>query len=217
VAAIRVVFRDEHLVVADKPAGLLSVGDGARERSLPLALLEQEDLRATPVHRLDREVSGAIVLALSGEARTRMEELFRERAVRKTYWALASGRVERDAGKLAFPLLEERAGARVSARGKPATTLYRVLERFRDATELEVEPVTGRRNQIRVHFAHAGFPLVGERKYARGRDSAVALRSRRVALHAWRLAFVHPITGEELALEAPLPDDLLQLRERARG
>ena len=211
---IRILYRDEDLIVADKPAGLLSVGDDARERSLPLVLREQE-IRATPVHRLDREVSGAIVLAITGEARRALEELFQQREVRKVYWALASGRIEPAEGKFSFPILEEKGGARVSARGKPATTRYRAIGRFPGSTELEVELVTGRKNQIRVHFAHAGHPLVGERKYARGRDSALPSRSRRVALHAWRLAFIHPISGVKVECEAPLPADLVELRERA--
>jgi 23S rRNA pseudouridine1911/1915/1917 synthase len=84
------------------------------------------------------------------------------------------------------------------------------------ASELELLLLTGRKNQIRVHLAHAGHPLVGERKYSRGRDAALSLRSRRVALHAWRIALVLPWSRKALALEAPLPADLLELRERAR-
>ena len=192
---IRVLYRDEHVLVADKPAGLLSVGDDARERSLPLLLREQE-IQATPVHRLDRDVSGAIVLALSAEARRGLEELFEEREVHKVYWALASGRIERAEGKFSFPILEERGGARVSARGKPATTRYRVIARFPGASELEVEPVTGRKNQIRVHFAHAGFPLVGERKYRTWllylHSSSVGFEQNSINLHQVLVAKAEP-------------------------
>ncbi len=213
--SVSLLYRDEHLLVADKPAGLLSVADPS-EPAL-VAVLAEQGIRAHAVHRLDRDVSGAIVLALTPEARERLEELFRGREVRKTYWALASGRVAPPSGKLSFPILDEPGGSRVSARGKPATTLYRTLESFPASTALEIELVTGRKNQVRVHLAHAGFPLVGERKYARGRDSAVRIRSRRVALHAWKIAFRHPITGEELAFEAPLPADLVELVGRARA
>jgi RluA family pseudouridine synthase len=214
--AIPILHRDEHLIVVDKPAGLLSVrASGSDERALP-DVLAGEGIVAQPVHRLDREVSGAILLALGEQARAAAEELFRERTIEKTYWALASGRVHPPAGKLHAPILEERGGARVSALGKPAVTRYRTIAAHASATELEIDLETGRRNQIRVHFAHAGFPLVGERKYARGKDSALRLRSRRVALHAWKLAFVHPITGERVSVEAPLPADLVELRERAR-
>ncbi len=81
---------------------------------------------------------------------------------------------------------------------------------------LEIDLVTGRKNQIRLHAAHAGFPLAGERKYARGKEATLRFKSRRVALHAWRLEFAHPRTGAVLRLEAPLPPDLLELLDRAR-
>ena len=114
-----------------------------------------------------------------------------------------------------YPILEEGSFARVSARGKESVTKYRTLRALRTTTAVEIDLVTGRHNQIRVHFAHAGFPLVGERKYARGKDSPVRFRSRRVALHAWKLAFRHPRTGKAIEVEAPLPEDLVELLARA--
>ena len=214
-APIEFLHRDVRLIVVSKPAGLLSVpGAGGDGLSLP-EVLARDGVRAIPVHRLDREVSGATVLALDEETRELLEALFRERALSKTYWALAQGRVRPPQGAMRDPILEGGSFARVSARGKPAVTKYRTLSALRTTTEVEIDLVTGRMNQIRVHFAHAGFPLVGERKYARGKDSPVRFRSRRVALHAWKLAFRHPHTGEEVAVEAPLPPDLVDLRERA--
>ena len=212
---LTLLYRDERCVVVDKPAGVLSVPDPeSGERSVP-ELLEAQGLRARSVHRLDREVSGVLLLALDDEALAALQDLFRARAVEKLYWGMASGHVEPRQGQLAFPILEEPGGARVSARGKAARTRYRTLARHALASELELELVTGRRNQIRVHLAHAGHPLVGERKYARGRDAVLALRSRRVALHAARLAFETPWRGKKLVLEAPLPADLAELRARA--
>jgi RluA family pseudouridine synthase len=212
-ALLSILHRDEHLLVVDKPSGLLSVG-GARGRGVAEALADL-GISARPVHRLDREVSGALLCAAGDAPRAALEDLFREQRIRKTYWALVRGRPPARAGELAFPILEERDRARVSSRGKPARTRYRTLRELSLATELEIELVTGRRNQIRVHFAHAGAPLVGETKYARrGEDP---LRARRVALHAWRLAFVHPVTGRELEVEAPLPAELVELVELARG
>lgn len=214
---LRLLHRDERLVVVDKPAGLLSVSDpSAGERAVP-ELLAEQGLVAASVHRLDREVSGVLLLALDDEALHALQELFRAREVEKVYWGMAAGRLEPCDGQLAFPILEEAGGARVSARGKPARTRYRTLERYRVTSELELTLLTGRKNQIRVHLAHAGHPLVGERKYARGRDAVLALRSRRVALHASRLALVPPWSGDRLVIEAPLPADLCELRERARG
>jgi RluA family pseudouridine synthase len=209
------LFRDAHLLVVSKPAGMLSVPTpGAAGLSLPEAL-RSEGFEALPVHRLDREVSGAVILALDEETKEGLEHAFRERAISKTYWAIAQGRVRPDAGTHRFPILEHGSFARVSARGKPSETRYRTLERFRTTTALEIDLVTGRYNQIRLHFAHAGFPLVGERKYARGRDSPVRFRSRRVALHSWKVALSHPRTGERIEVEAPIPEDLLDLLARA--
>jgi 23S rRNA pseudouridine1911/1915/1917 synthase len=208
-APLAILHRDEHLLVVDKPAGLLSVGG---PRSVADALAEQ-GLAARPVHRLDREVSGALLCAASDASRAALEDLFRGQRIAKTYWGLVRGRPPAREGELAYPILEERERARVSARGKPARTRYRTLRELRLATELEIELVTGRRNQIRVHLAHAGAPLVGETKYARRGDDP--LRAKRVALHAWRLAFEHPFTGRALAVEAPLPAELAALAERA--
>ena len=92
------------------------------------------------------------------------------------------------------------------------STRWSVLASYRHATELQIDLITGRRNQIRLHFAHAGHALAGERKYAYGRDSQVRIKSRRVALHAWHVEFPHPRTHATLSVECPLPDDLMELR-----
>ena len=216
VHSLSVLHRGNRLLIVDKPAGLASVPDpGAPGRSVP-EWLAAEGLEAFPVHRLDREVSGLLLLALDAEALQALQDLFRVRAVDKIYWGMAAGHLEPRAGELTFPILEEPGGARVSARGKPARTRYRTLERHARASELELTLLTGRKNQIRVHLAHFGHPLVGERKYGRGRDAVLPFRSRRVALHAWRLAFDEPWSGKKLAVEAPLPADLSELRERAQ-
>jgi len=214
---IPILFEDEHLLVVSKPAGLLSVVTGGEiGASLPEALAEQ-GLVAVPVHRLDREVSGCVMFARTDAARAAIEDMFRARALSKTYWALAEGHVKPPSGAFHFPILEDGPIARVSAHGKKSETRFKTLNAWRTTTELEVDLVTGRRNQIRLHFAHGGFPLIGERKYARGKDSSVRIPSRRVALHAWKLAFDHPLTNEPLAIEDPLPLDLIEVRRRAAG
>ena len=213
-APLTILYADDELVVVDKPSGLLSVDTpGARGRTVALVLGEQ-GVPARPAHRLDREVSGALLCVREGAAREPVEDLFRERRIAKTYWALAVGRPPRPAGELAFPILEERGRARVSARGRPARTRYRTLREHPLATELEVDLETGRYNQIRLHLAHVGCPLAGETKYARRREDP--LRARRVALHAWRLAFVQPFSGAAVAVEAPLPEDLRALHAAGR-
>ncbi len=214
-APIQILHRDERLLVALKPAGLLSAPErGSATRSLVEVVAEQ-GIAAQAVHRLDFEVSGAVVLALDDEARVALEALFRERAVQKTYWALAQGRYQEARGIYRWPIAEDGPDVRVDERGKPAETRWTVIARYMVATEMEIDLVTGRRNQIRVHFAHGGHALIGDRKYGRGRDQKLRSKSRRVALHAWRIAFDHPFGGARVAVEAPLADDLLDLRAEA--
>jgi RluA family pseudouridine synthase len=210
-----ILHQDERLLVVAKPAGLLSVADPARGGRGIAEVLREQGIAAVPVHRLDLDVSGALLLARDEQARTVLEALFRERALTKTYWAMAQGRYQESQGVYRWPIAEEGAHARVAPHGRPAETRWRVIARHPASTEVEVDLVTGRRNQIRVHFAEGRHPLVGERKYARGRDQRVRFRSRRVALHAWRLAFEHPFGGGRVEVEAPLPDDLLELRREA--
>jgi 23S rRNA pseudouridine1911/1915/1917 synthase len=210
---LTLLYDDAHLVVVDKPAGLLSVPDSSRGEPGVADVLREQGIAATPVHRLDRDVSGAMLLARDPETLAALEAQFRERSLRKTYWALALGAPKPAAGEIKFPILEERGRARVSAVGKPAVTRYRTLRALRDASELEVELVTGRYNQIRLHLAHSGWPLAGERKYAAGKRDPY--RPARVALHSWRLAFAHPRTGAQVEVEAPLPRDLIELLRRA--
>jgi len=215
-APVRILHEDDDLLVADKPAGLLSVPTpGARGRTLLDALAAEGRAGLLPVHRLDRDVSGLVVLAKHEAARAALEALFRGRAVRKIYWALVRGRLRPDVGRFDEPILDAGARARVDPRGKPATTRWRVLERFASTSLVEVELVTGRYNQIRLHFAHHDQALVGERKYARGKEDP--LRAKRVALHAWRLAFPHPFGGRRIELEAPPPAELRALLAAARA
>ncbi len=212
---VPVLFEDEDLLVVNKPPGLLSVPTpGATGRTL-LDALAAQGYEVLPVHRLDRAVSGLVVLARSEPARAALEGLFRGRAVKKIYWALVRGRLRPESGSFEEPIRDEGAQARIHASGKPATTRWRVLAHHAATSVVEVELVTGRYNQIRLHFAHHDQALVGERKYARGKDDV--LRAKRVALHAWRLAFPHPLRGHRIEVEAPLPDDLRALLAAAEA
>lgn len=206
-ARVPIVYSDDDLLVVSKPAGLLSVPTpGASGKTLLDALAAEAVL---PVHRLDRDVSGLVVLARHEVARAALEGLFRGRAVTKHYWALVRGRMRPESGSFEEPIRDEGARASIHPSGKPALTRWRVLAHHAATSVVEIELVTGRYNQIRLHFAHHDQALVGERKYARGKDDVV--RAKRVALHAWRLAFPHPMRGQRVALEAPLPDDLCAL------
>lgn len=213
---IPVLYEDDDLVVVSKPSGLLSVPTpGAEGSTLPGVLAAEGRPELLPVHRLDRDVSGLVVLAKHEAARAALENLFRGRAVKKIYWALVRGRLRPEAGSFEEPILDEGATARVHTSGKPAVTRWRVLAHHRASSVVEVELVTGRYNQIRLHFAHHDQALVGERKYARGKDDP--LRGKRVALHAWRLAFPHPLQGHRIEIEAPLPADLRELLAAAEA
>jgi RluA family pseudouridine synthase len=209
---LAILYEDEYLLVVDKPSGLLSVPTpGAQGRCVP-EVLANLGRPALPVHRLDRDVSGALLLARDVATRDALQDLFRARALSKVYWALALGGPTKDEGAMRFPISEADGTARVSSTGKPSLTHYRVLARGARANEVEIELETGRYNQIRLHFAHSGWPLVGERKYARSSDDP--FKAPRVALHAWKLAFEHPHTRRPVAVVAPLPARLAELRER---
>ncbi len=212
----RIVFEDPYLVVVDKPAGLLTVPvPGTRARSL-LDLLDRylapQKRTARAVHRIDRYTSGLVVFAKGRKAWEELVAQFRARTPERVYLAVVRGRVEPEEGVLRHRLELTRDGFRqrvVERGGTPAVTRYRVIERLPDATLVEARLETGLKNQIRVQFRAAGHPLVGDRHYAweeRGRA-----RLNRQALHAWKLAFRHPVTGAPLSLEAPLPSDLGRL------
>ena len=169
--------------------------------------------KVRPVHRLDRDTSGLLFVAKTAFAHQHLDRQLRERTLRRTYLAFVRGAMQGDEGTVDAPIGRHRANPNlrmVRPDGEPAITHWRVVERLRDATLVEVELETGRTHQIRVHMAHLGHPVLGDRQYAPADRSP----ARRQALHAWRISFAHPTTGERMELEAPLPPDLASLRER---
>lgn len=208
----RIVYEDEWLIVVDKPPGMLVIPTPKKETNTLTALLNREldergvEANAYPCHRLDRETSGLVIYAKGKSAQPLMMEEFRKRAVKKSYTAFVHGTVKKN-----FDTLKGFIYNRNKDRSEPATTRYRVMERRRGFTVLEVEPVTGRTNQIRIHLKGAGHPLLGESVYAFRKD--FKLRFRRVALHAQYLAFTHPITKEKMRFTSPLPGDMRNLKE----
>jgi 23S rRNA pseudouridine1911/1915/1917 synthase len=235
---IEVVFEDRDLAVVDKPAGLVvHPGHGNPTGTLVHALLGRGialapaggALRPGIVHRLDRETSGLLVVAKSDPAHRALARAFASRAVSKTYVALVWGRPVPAEGRIDRAVGRSRADrTRMSVhspRGRAATTLYRTRERLAGATLLEVDLVTGRTHQIRVHFSAIGHAVVGDARYGGSpwkslRPGPVrdALREcRRIALHAERLALAHPITGKALEFRVPIPPDFDALVEAFRG
>ncbi|MCS7282448.1 MAG: RluA family pseudouridine synthase [Anaerolineae bacterium] len=222
-----IVYEDDYLLVVNKPAGMVvHPAAGVFQGTLVNALLahcpQVADVggveRAGIVHRLDKETSGLIVVAKDPQTHAALQRLFKRRLVRKTYVALVDGQVQPREGIIEVPIGRDpkvRLRMTVSRTGRPAVTQYRVVEVFPQHTLLEVRPHTGRTHQIRVHLAWLGYPVVGDRVYGRRRPSIPLDRH---FLHARDLAFVHPVTGQKLALTAPLPPELIAvLNELRRG
>ena len=220
-------WSDEHLVVVRKPAGP-PTHPSANRRSgtvvnrllgmgLPLAP-RGGPLRPGIVHRLDSGTSGLLVVALDDPTHEALAALFERHGADRRYLALVRGAVGHDRFEVDAPLA--RAGARIrvdATGGREAATAFEARERFERATLLEATPRTGRTHQIRVHLAAVGHPILGDARYGGGGDEAKRLGLARPFLHAWRIAFEHPVTGERLELEDPLPDDLEEALRRVRG
>jgi len=201
------VHEDEDLLVIEKPEGLLTIAtESERERTVYRLLWDYLQAQRPPrrpfiVHRLDRETSGLLVVAKSFRAKRHLQAQFEARDVARIYVAVVEGRVGPQEGKIESRLVQDR-GLRVRSRagGRHAITYYRVLERRRDTTVLELRLGTGRRQQIRVQLADLGHPVVGER--IRGGRPA---RLTRLCLHATRLGFVHPRSGTRISFESAPP------------
>jgi 23S rRNA pseudouridine1911/1915/1917 synthase len=215
-----IVHEDEAILVIDKPAGLVvHPGSGNWQGTLLNALLHHSAPlaqlpRAGIVHRLDKDTSGLLVVAKTLEAQTDLVRQLQARTVKRHYLALVHGRVA-GAGIVDAPIGRhplQRTKMAVVPGGRAARTRYSVLERFAAATLLECALETGRTHQIRVHMTQAGHPLVGDRTYGPRRSAAAPLAAfPRQALHAWRLALLHPLARTEIGWEAPPPDDFGRL------
>ena len=222
------IYRDESLIVANKPAGLLAVpGRGADKQDCQASRVRAEFSDALVVHRLDMATSGLLLFARGAEMQRCLSRMFRERAVQKRYVAVVAGRLEPLSGEINLPLIGDwpnRPLQKVDHEsGKPSLTRYRVLgyerlistgyssfdklranglaEIFADITRVELEPVTGRTHQLRVHMAAIGHPILGDTLYGgEAGDGA-----ERLLLHACSLCFAHPLGGELLSLVSDPP------------
>ncbi|MFQ5888444.1 MAG: RluA family pseudouridine synthase [Gemmatimonadota bacterium] len=237
---LRVVYEDDDLLVVDKPAGLVvHPGPGHRSGTLVNALLHRTDrlssvggsTRPGIVHRLDRETSGLLIVARRDEIHRRLSGALARRKIRRGYLAAAWGRLAADRLTIDRPLGRDprhRKRVAVVEGGRQAVTHVRRLESWRSADLLAVRLETGRTHQIRVHLRSCGHPLVGDSVYAPGWERGFlgaggrwaeefARRCGRLFLHAARLAFEHPRTGERIVLTSPLPESLASAVEWARG
>ena len=256
-----VVHEDDHLIVVIKPAGMLvhptmNVKSGTLANALayhlnrsrikdggsmidPRSSILDSPVVTRPglVHRLDRATSGLIVVAKTPRALTILSRHFRKRLVEKRYLALVRGNVDQEFGSINAPIgrdPDQRPHWRVMEDGKPAETRFKVLERLERATLLELEPVTGRTNQLRIHCAHMGHPIVGDDMHgncesrisnlelkAEAQSEQSAIRNPqfdiRLCLHAWKLAFHHPANGDWTSLWSPAPADMTEIIQRYRS
>jgi 23S rRNA pseudouridine1911/1915/1917 synthase len=224
--ALNIVYEDEHLLVIDKPAGLVvHPAAGHADGTLLNALLHHvPDIvnvpRAGIVHRLDKDTTGLMVVAKTIEAHTQLVAQLQARSVGRIYEAIVIGQLT-SGGTVDAPIgrsSAQRQRMAVTAGGKPAVTHYRVLERFRSHTHVRVKLETGRTHQIRVHMSHIGYPLVGDPVYAGrfrippGASPTLVQELKsfpRQALHARFLELQHPATGLRMKWQSALPDDFV--------
>jgi 23S rRNA pseudouridine1911/1915/1917 synthase len=227
---VEILYEDGCLLVVNKPPGLLTVPLARRPKAMSLYELVAKHLRVrrrTPhvVHRIDRDTSGLVVFAKDARTEQVLKAQFIAREPERVYVAVIVGRLAPDRGTWRDRLVWDhvtRAQHETDStdrRGVEAVSLYRTVEVLAGASVIEVRLRTGKRNQIRVQAALRGHPLVGERQYGtrlRQAQPREALAFQRQALHAWRLAFAHPVDGRPLQFEAPLPADMTALIARLR-
>jgi len=209
---LKIVFEDSSLLLIEKPAGLLTVATRHEQERTAFAFLREYLQQHVPkqklfiVHRLDKFASGVLVFAKSVSVQEKLQALFSRHDVQRKYWAIVEGKVDRDQGTIRSYLAENRAKRMGSitdgSGGKRAVTHYRVLRRFPQFTSLEVTLETGRKNQIRVHMAELGHPIVGDRAYG-SRQNPLG----RLGLHAFQLGFDHPVLGTPVLHKTGIPPE----------
>ena len=206
-SGFKILYEDDHIIVADKPAGMLVIPTPKGESNTLTSLLNREldargiEANAHPCHRLDRETSGLIIYAKGKKTQQAMMEEFRQHRVKKSYIAFVHGIVRKNSATLKGNIYNQK-----RRKTELMITGFSVLERRKDFTIVEVHPVTGRTNQIRIHFKELGHPLVGESVYAFRKD--FKLRFKRVALHSKAVEFSHPVTGKRMSFNLPLAADM---------
>ena len=240
---INILYEDDHIVVVNKQPGLVvHPAPGHFSGTLVNGLLYHcpnlggigGELRPGIVHRLDKDTSGTLVVAKNDAAHTHLSRQFKSRNVKKEYLALVHGHMKSAAGRIRLPIgrhpVDRKRMSTVSRRGRTAETQWKTREKYQGFALLEVHLKTGRTHQIRVHCSALHHPIVGDKVYGprkpektiaanrqRSGDILQVLKSvRRQMLHAWRLGFRHPHSGEAVSFESPLPDDMAVIIQRIR-
>jgi len=194
---LELIFSDDSLVVVNKPAGLLAVpGRGADKQDCLATRLQATFPDALVVHRLDMATSGLMVFARGPEIHRRLSSAFRERTIEKRYEAVVRGKLDPESGEVSLPIAVDWPNRPLrkidDVSGKPSLTRYRTLGFMGDSARVELEPITGRTHQLRLHMAAIGHPILGDALYGE------AASSPRLMLHAISLRFIHPLTGKQL-------------------
>ena len=229
-ASFDILHEDEHIIVLNKPAGLLSIPSspeaGSSEDTVLRRVREYMEFKrghktyVGMLHRLDRDTSGSLAVALSKDAHAAGREMFKEHLFERRYLALVQGIPDPPHGRIDARISSGyRDGRRklvdFDASGLDATTDYNVREQLNGAALLELRLHTGRQHQIRLHLEKLGHPLIGERVYlAASRKPQAPSPAKRNMLHAWKLAFPHPLTGARVSVEAPIPKDFARLMKQ---
>ena len=211
-----IVYEDDDLIVIDKMAGLLSIATKSEKRATAFSLLsnhvKREDLEAKIyiVHRLDRETSGLMLFAKNADVKQKLQDLWIDTILERTYVAVVEGSVEKSEGKITSYLVEDKIfkvhSSNNALKGKQAITNYSVLKKNKSYSLLKVNLETGRKNQIRVHMFDLGHSIIGDKKYG-----ATVSPIRRLGLHAQQLSFIHPTTGEKMNFDSKIPRVFMQL------
>src|SRR3989338_4724532 len=209
---IPILYKDDCYLVVDKPAGLLVVPTPQKEKNTLTDIVNAQcrtpqQERIYPCHRLDRETSGVIIYAKGQRNQELLAEQFKHGRISKKYIAFVQGKLKNPAGEIKSYIRDrEQERFQRDAPAKFAITRYKVLEVRRRFSIVEVNPVTGRTNQIRIHFSEIKHPLVGERQYAFGKD--FELKFRRTALHASEVEFINPVSRKKVSVTSSLPEDM---------
>ncbi|NLM96039.1 MAG: RluA family pseudouridine synthase [Halanaerobiaceae bacterium] len=224
-----ILYEDEDILLVNKPPGLVvHPVPGNQENTLVNGLLHYTDnlsgisgeKRPGIVHRLDKDTSGALIVAKNDKSHRNLVEQFRNREILKIYHTIVKGSLPHEKGIIDAPIgrdpLERKRMAVRKDNSKRAVSEFRVIERFNGYTYLEVKLETGRTHQIRVHFSYLGYPVLGDGKYGRKKKND-PLKAVRQMLHAYILGFKHPVTGQWLEIKAPLPRDFLAVIDEIRG
>lgn len=222
-----ILYEDSDIIVINKPRGMVvHPAAGVTTGTLVNALLAHCDdlsgingvIRPGIVHRLDKDTSGVMVAAKNDAAHINLSEQIKNKTAKRVYWAIVFGNIKESSGTINGDIgrnpNDRQKMAIVTANGKPATTKFKVLERFGQYTLIECRLLTGRTHQIRVHMTSIGHPLVGDPKYGRGKSP---FKIQGQALHSLNLTLVHPKTGKEMIFEAPLPEDMKKILSAMRS